>query len=96
MAEGLPNKSIARSIGLADGTVKVHVAAVLRALGARNRTHAVREARRRGLLAGPVEGGYDDAARAALFEFVGTENLELRWTDDERVERLVLAALRDR
>ena len=39
--KGLPNKLICRRLDLAEGTVKVHVSAVLRALGARNRTQAV-------------------------------------------------------
>ncbi|WP_428353367.1 response regulator [Methyloprofundus sp.] len=50
MAQGLPNKSIAKTLNLAEGTVKLHVAAIMRALGARNRTHAVTEATRLGLV----------------------------------------------
>ncbi len=34
--------------------------------------------------------GYDVSLRAALFGFVGTENLEERWTDEARVDRGVL------
>jgi len=49
---------------------------------------------RRGVFVGPSEGGYDDEVRSALFTFVGTENLELRWSDDAVIERLVLEALR--
>lgn len=51
MAQGLPNKSIARRLNLAEGTVKLHVAAILRALNARNRTQAVTEAARLGYTA---------------------------------------------
>ncbi len=47
--KGLPNKLICRRLSLAEGTVKVHVSAVLRALGARNRTQAVIAASRIGL-----------------------------------------------
>lgn len=50
MAKGLPNKSIANTLNVVEGTVKLHVAAIMRALGARNRTHAVTEASRRGLI----------------------------------------------
>ena len=46
---GLPNKLICRELSLAEGTVKVHVSAVLRALGASNRTQAVIAASRLGL-----------------------------------------------
>lgn len=50
MVKGLPNKSIARALNLAEGTVKLHVAAILRALDARNRTQAVTAAVRLGLV----------------------------------------------
>ncbi len=49
--KGLPNKLICRRLDLAEGTVKVHVSAVLRALGARNRTQAVINANELGLRA---------------------------------------------
>lgn len=38
---GLPNKSIARKLGIAEATVKVYVSAVLRALNVTSRTQAV-------------------------------------------------------
>ena len=50
LVQGLPNKSIARQLDLSEGTVKLHVSAIFRSLGARNRTEAAREAARRGLL----------------------------------------------
>ena len=50
---GLPNKLICRELDLAEGTVKVHVSAVLRALGVRNRTQAVIAASEMGLKANP-------------------------------------------
>lgn len=49
MREGMPNKLIARELNLSEGTVKLHVSAIIHALGARNRTEAVTEANRRGL-----------------------------------------------
>ena len=51
LAEGLPNKAIAHSLGISDQTVKFHVAAIIGKLGATNRTDAVRRAFRRGLVA---------------------------------------------
>lgn len=42
---GQPNKLIARELGLTEGTVKIHIAAILRALQVRNRTEAVVRAR---------------------------------------------------
>lgn len=41
MAQGKTNRDIARALGLAEGTVKIHVTAILKALGVRNRTQAV-------------------------------------------------------
>ena len=38
---GVPNKLIARELGIAEGTVKVHLAMVYKALGVRNRTEAM-------------------------------------------------------
>jgi DNA-binding NarL/FixJ family response regulator len=50
MAAGQPNKRIALNLGLVEGTVKLHVAAVLDALGAANRTQAVIRAQKLGLI----------------------------------------------
>ena len=50
LLRGLPNKLIARELGLTEGTVKVHLAAILRALAVRNRTEAVIKARALGIL----------------------------------------------
>jgi DNA-binding NarL/FixJ family response regulator len=47
--QGMSNKLIGRQLQIAEGTVKVHVSAVLRALGVRNRTQAVLAANRLGL-----------------------------------------------
>jgi DNA-binding NarL/FixJ family response regulator len=49
LLRGQPNKLIARELGLTEGTVKIHIAAILRALQARNRTEAVVRARELGL-----------------------------------------------
>jgi DNA-binding NarL/FixJ family response regulator len=45
LLQGLPNKLIGRELGLTEGTVKIHIAAILRALRVRNRTEAVVRAR---------------------------------------------------
>ena len=45
LSAGLPNKQIARSLGISEGTVKIHLAAIFRTLHARNRTEAVIAAR---------------------------------------------------
>jgi DNA-binding NarL/FixJ family response regulator len=46
LAMGKPNKAIARELGVTEGTVKVHLLAVFRALAVRNRTSAVLAAQR--------------------------------------------------
>lgn len=50
LAEGMPNKRIADALGLTEGTVKQHLKDLFRRLNASNRTQAVGEARRLGLL----------------------------------------------
>lgn len=50
LAEGKSNKQIAKALGIADGTVKVHVANILEKLGAQGRSEAVAVAVRRGLV----------------------------------------------
>jgi DNA-binding NarL/FixJ family response regulator len=50
LAEGMPNKRIAEALGVTEGTVKQHLKELFRRLNARNRTQAVKEARRSGLL----------------------------------------------
>ena len=52
LSRGQPNKLIARELGLTEGTVKIHIAAILRALQARNRTEALVRARELGLDSG--------------------------------------------
>ncbi|MDO4904445.1 MAG: response regulator transcription factor [Lautropia sp.] len=49
MILGLPNKAICRELHLAEGTVKVHVSAVLRALGVASRAQVVVAALRAGI-----------------------------------------------
>lgn len=49
IVQGKPNKLICRELGLAEGTVKTHVTAVLRALDVTNRTQAVLAVGRLGL-----------------------------------------------
>jgi DNA-binding NarL/FixJ family response regulator len=50
LADGMPNKRIADALGVTEGTVKQHLKDLFRRLNARNRTQAVSEARRLGLL----------------------------------------------
>jgi DNA-binding NarL/FixJ family response regulator len=50
VCEGLPNKRIARRLGISEKTVKAHLTRVYEALGVSDRTGAVLWARRRGLL----------------------------------------------
>jgi DNA-binding NarL/FixJ family response regulator len=50
VAQGLPNKGIARRLGISENTAKFHVASVCSKLGAASRTEAVTLAARRGLI----------------------------------------------
>lgn len=49
LVQGLPNKAICRTLGLADGTVKTHIAAIMRTLDVSTRTQAVYELSRLGV-----------------------------------------------
>ena len=50
VAEGKSNKQIAYELGLSEGTVKLHVTEILKLLKVNNRTGAVREAERLGVI----------------------------------------------
>ena len=50
VARGLGNKEVGDMLGTAPGTVKAHVQSILSKLGARDRTHAVTIALRRGII----------------------------------------------
>ena len=49
LLQGKPNKLICRDLNLSEGTVKVHVSAILRALNVHTRAQAIVELARRGV-----------------------------------------------
>ncbi len=53
LAQGKPNKLICRDLCLSEGTVKVHVSAILKALNVRSRAQAIAELSRRGVIVDP-------------------------------------------
>ena len=50
LLQGKPNKLICRDLRLSEGTVKVHVSAILKALNVRSRAQAIAELSRRGVV----------------------------------------------
>jgi DNA-binding NarL/FixJ family response regulator len=50
VAQGHANKAVAARLGIADETVKAHMKGIMAKLGARDRTHAVTIALRRGMI----------------------------------------------
>ena len=48
LAQGKPNKLICRDLKLSEGTVKVHVSAILKALNVHSRAQVIAELARRG------------------------------------------------
>ncbi len=54
LVQGKPNKLICRELGIAEGTAKVHVTAILNALGVSNRLNAVIAVSRLGLKLGAI------------------------------------------
>lgn len=51
LAEGMSNKQIAYKLGLSEGTVKIHITLLMRALNVTNRVAAVRAGEKAGLIA---------------------------------------------
>jgi DNA-binding NarL/FixJ family response regulator len=49
LVQGKPNKLICRDLRLSEGTVKVHVSAILKALNVHSRSQAIVELARRGI-----------------------------------------------
>ena len=49
LVQGKPNKLICRDLKLSEGTVKVHVSAILKALRVHSRTEAIAALARRGI-----------------------------------------------
>jgi DNA-binding NarL/FixJ family response regulator len=60
LIQGKPNKLICRDLRLSEGTVKVHVSAILKALNVRSRAQAIVELTRRGVV---IEEGVSVDAR---------------------------------
>ncbi len=54
LVQGKPNKLICRELGLAEGTVKIHISAILKALGVNTRTQAVIAVSQLGLKLGAI------------------------------------------
>ena len=56
LVQGKPNKTICRHLQLSEGTVKVHVSAILKRLNVQSRTQAVAELARRGISTHAISG----------------------------------------
>ena len=56
LVQGKPNKLICRDLQLSEGTVKVHVSAILKALRVHSRTQAIAELARRGISVETLRG----------------------------------------
>ena len=56
LAHGLPNKGIARELGISSKTVGNHVERIYAKLGVANRAGAALQAMRHGVVAGPAPG----------------------------------------
>ncbi len=50
LAQGLSNKEIGAKLGVVEGTVKIHIASIFNKLGVSDRTHALIEAVKRGIV----------------------------------------------
>jgi two-component system nitrate/nitrite response regulator NarL len=86
IADGDPNKVIARALGVADPTVKVHVKSILRKLGVRNRTQAAMWAIRHGVARQPHQAiaAVDDKTDRAGISLTEDHEEENAGPADER------------
>jgi len=79
LAKGMSNKEIARELNIAEGTAKVHTTALLRALGARNRTEAA-------FFAAKLVGAKGGLGKAASGRFVSlTGRAEVPLLDSKKI-----------
>jgi DNA-binding NarL/FixJ family response regulator len=93
ITRGRSNKEIARVLGIAEATTKIHMAALLRALGARNRTEAAIKARNfalENLSATPFIAD-DDGQIASVPEFTGVSEQALPYVE-RRIARSLVSA----
>jgi DNA-binding NarL/FixJ family response regulator len=77
LAKGLSNKEIARRLEIAEATTKIHIAALLRALGVRNRTEAAYRAGKIVNLASPAHANgrqANDKKMPCAFDQAGNQN----------------------
>lgn len=86
LCEGLPNKLISRRLGIASGTVKVHVVQVLRALDVGSRLQAVVAARNLGLVDAaynllPLQATASALGQASALRPPGSSNADLPWRE---------------
>src|SRR3546814_20177847 len=63
LSQGKPDKSIARDLNISEGTVKIHLAAIFRALDVRNRVEAVVASRKLAELEGRDPGAGEKRGR---------------------------------
>jgi DNA-binding NarL/FixJ family response regulator len=63
VVEGLPNKSIARRLGISERTVKAHLTSVFQQLGVTDRTQAALWAQRNPGVLAPTDNGADPGTR---------------------------------
>ncbi|GLY96619.1 response regulator transcription factor [Actinoplanes sp. NBRC 103695] len=61
VGEGLPNKLIARRLGISERTVKAHLTSIFQQLGVTDRTQAALWAQRQAEVLGPTDNGAADA-----------------------------------
>jgi len=68
LSKGDTNKVIARTLDITEATVKVHLKAILRKIGVRNRTQAAVWAMNNGLVMPPIDGGSPKPMKAIFKE----------------------------
>ena len=90
LCEGLPNKMIGRRLNIADGTVKVHIVQILRALNVSSRLQAAIAARELGMV-GAANKLLPIQETASVLQQAAVRRPQPRSTDAQLPSALVLS-----
>jgi len=81
MCKGKPNKEIARALGMAEATVKLHLTEIFRTLGVRNRSQAIIKASNLPITKADPPKPLTDTEILKTFTNTAFDSLNDQWSD---------------
>jgi DNA-binding CsgD family transcriptional regulator len=81
MCKGKPNKEIARALGMAEATVKLHLTEIFKTLGVRNRSQAIIKASNLPITTAEPPPPLTDQEILETFTNTAFKTLSLDWSD---------------